>query len=135
MKKILLKYGLTVLAAAAMVFGCLYLNNYSSDMALLEKYKCLTNAFSIAGVMLLCVGAMVWVSTTGFFDGIGYALKHMAGMLVPGYFKVESSFADYKTEMADKRKSSPVAHLIIVGAVCMVITMIFLSKFNALYGM
>ena len=137
MKKLLLRCGITAVVAAGIATVYLWLNGFFTETELILRYRDLANAFTMAGVLLLGVGALVWVSTTGFFDGIGYALKHLGSMLIPGYFGREKRYGDYKAEMADKRSGTSawdaMAHFLIIGAVCMAVTAIFMILFFRLY--
>ena len=133
MKKLLLRYGFSLRAAGLLVGIYLWLNSWSPLMTALDQYRIFANAFTLAGVLLLGLGALVWVSTTGFFDGLGYALKHLGGMLIPGNRGKELRYSDYKEEMAEKHKAVPVLHLLLVGLLCMALTALFMVKFYAIY--
>jgi hypothetical protein len=65
---------------------------------------CLSDGAFVAGVILLGVGILVWVSTTGFFDMLAYGMRGLGRALLPflGLRKHENYY-EYKQEKAEKR--------------------------------
>lgn len=85
----------------------------------------LCDSFFVAGALLALMGALVWVSTTGFFDALSYALKTAAHMFLP-FMKIQrQSFYDYKMEKEEKRGKTPY-FVLIVGLAYLLLAVIFL---------
>ena len=64
-----------------------------------------SDGFFVVGLILTCLGLLVWVSTTGFFDIFSYGFRSLLVMFTP-LVKPESfpKFYDYKTKRAENRK-------------------------------
>lgn len=63
------------------------------------------DAFFIVGMLYFCIGALVWVSTTGFFDIFSYAFRKGAHALIPGRITdTVGGFYEYKLGKQEKRK-------------------------------
>ena len=114
-RKILLKYSITVgcalFAAALILYRYEFFNAEAVAPAykmVVEQYKmlALTNAFTVPGILLILVGSLLWVSTFGFFDGIGYAVGQVKSMFIPTFKKAKhENYYDYKKKKGDKRIS------------------------------
>ena len=88
-------------------------------------FMILCDAFFVAGILLALFGALVWISTTGFFDTFGYALRTAAHLLFPFFRYDTKTFYDYKTEKEEKRTQAK-GFLVIVGLFYLILSFIFL---------
>ncbi len=122
----LLKYGITVAVAAGIAALIMYSNGLFEASDTLTRYKLLADAFTIPGVILLCIGALVWVSTDGMFDGFTYAAKRLSS-LIPFYGKnyKHERYYDYVMRKRGKRISG-YGFIPIVGAVFVAIAVVFI---------
>ena len=128
-KKIIIKYSISLVIGAALVLLFLDLNGFYLAETMLEKYKLIADAFTIPGVIFIMVGALVWVSTTGFFDILSYALGRAARSLIPGGAAKEAeSFHDYKARKVDARFSG-YAFILYTGLLFLVVSIIFTILF------
>lgn len=83
------------------------------------------DGFTVAAVLYLGMGALMWISTTGFFDIFGYAFKRAARVFIPNFFvDAEGNFYEYKMEKVEKRKGFSQYSSLIIGAVFLVISII-----------
>ena len=133
-KKVLLQYSITTLICAGTSFMILYMNGFWRTFDLAEKYKLLADAFTIPGILLIMVAALVWVSSEGFFDGISYAVTQFSGMIIPSIGKKykHMKYYDYKMEKKEKR-SGGYSFLFFVGLLFTVIAVVFVILFNQVY--
>lgn len=66
-----------------------------------------SDSFFIVGMLYFCIGALLWVSTTGFFDIFSYAFRKGAHALIPGRISdTVGGFYEYKLEKQEKRKGN-----------------------------
>ena len=123
MKKHLLQYGIStgvVLLLALWVldaegFFLLYENAVAKGMQA-QLMMVLCDAFFVPGILILCLGIMTWIATTGFFDALKYALHVATHTIIPLFTQNKvKQYYDFKTECAEHR-SKPLVFLIIVGA-------------------
>lgn len=69
------------------------------------RIRVFCDAFFIVGMLYFCIGALIWVSTTGFFDIFSYAFRKGAHALIPGRITdTVGGFYEYKLEKQEKRK-------------------------------
>jgi hypothetical protein len=83
------------------------------------------DGFTVAAVLYLGVGALMWISTTGFFDVFGFAFKKAARVFIPNFFvDFEGNFYEYKMGKEEKRKGFSQYSTLIIGAIFLVISII-----------
>ena len=126
----LLKYGICAAFTALMVWLYLWLRETPDSFELWTRALC--DAFTLPGVILLCVGGLVWASNEGALDGIGYLVSYMTKALIPGKRKEIEKFADY-VERKRAKRGGGFGFLLISGAVVLAIALVFLLLFYSAY--
>ncbi len=132
MKEKLLKHGITggVCLALAAVYS---LTRDFGVLSLVGKLRILCDAFTIPGILCLCVGALLWVSNDGFFYGLSYCLEIAWKALIPGGRRKMERYYDYVTRKKEK-KVTGYGFLFAWGGVCMAVAIVFLVLFYRLYS-
>lgn len=102
---------------------------FFEEKSLSVKYTILSDAFSVPGMVMLLVGALIWISTTGFFDALAYGV----GIIFKGFtlFKKGERFEryyEYKVRKAEKRTKG-YGFILISGAIYLLIGVIFILLF------
>ena len=126
------KYGICAVFTALMVWAYLGLRDFG-QADLLEKYRMLCDAFTVPGVLLLCVGGLCWASTEGALDGIGYLLSFVGKTLIPGKRKDIEKYGDYVVRKRENRKMG-FGFLLISGAIVLAVALVFMVLFYSLYS-
>ena len=127
----LLKYGITALVCVG--FALIYCSTRNfSQMETVERYRILCDAFTIPGLLALCVGVLLWVSNDGLFYGLGYCLEVAWRGLIPGARHKMERYYDY-VERKRGKKVTGFGFLFVCGGVCMAIALIFMALFYQLY--
>ena len=104
MKKKLLQYGITAVVGALIAWWVMDVEGLFVITGAPEHTKAiLCDAFFVPGILLVMIGALVWIATTGFFDSLGYAAKTAVHIFLPFIKTERKSFYDYKMEKAEKR--------------------------------
>ena len=118
------KYAITGGICAA--FAALYCALRSfPQMPLPEKYRTLCDAFTVPGILCLCLGALLWAGKHGAFSGIGYCLRVAGNALLPGHRKQETYY-DY----VHRRRNRPTGgFLLAIGAACITVAVTFLAVY------
>lgn len=80
----------------------LIIREHSASLDRAQKYLNIADAFTIPAVVMLMLGVLVWISTTGSFDMIGYGLKKAKDAFFPSRYTHEQ-FYDYKVRKNEKR--------------------------------
>lgn len=127
----LAKYVLTIVAGIGLALLYVSLRDFSAAEQV-EKYRILCDAFTLPGVLMLAIGALVAVANEGIFNGIGYALSHLVKALT-FRGREQERYYDY-VERKRARRASGYGFLFIVGAGFMAISLIFLVLFYRLYN-
>jgi hypothetical protein len=125
-KKKLLQYGITTVVGGLIAWRVMDAEGLFLIAGEPEHTKAiLCDAFFVPGILLALIGMIVWVSSTGFFDALGYAVKTAAHMFIPFIKTERQSFYDYKMAKAEKRGSTP--HFItFVGIAFILVSVVFL---------
>ena len=127
----LLKYGIT--AAVCLALAAVYcLLRDISRLSLLGRYRTLCDAFTVPGLLCLCVGSLLWVSNDGFFNGLGYCLHVAWKALLPGGRQHIERYKEY-VERHNRKKVTGFSFLLVCGGVCMAIAITFLVLFYRIY--
>lgn len=106
----------------------LILREHSTMLDKAQKYLNLADAFTIPSVVMLMLGVLVWISTTGSFDILGYAFKRAKEAFVPSKYTHEQ-FYDYKVRKDQHRKKG-YGFMFISGGIYVIPAIIF----NILYA-
>ena len=132
--KTILKYAITITIAGGLVFAVLGINGFflgGYDKA--QYYRKLSDAFTIPGLLLIFLAFLFFVSQQGAFTGLGYALRHVARMLLPFIIRKDITYAEY-VERREKRKAiSTFLCFILVGAAFLIVGVIFIFSFYKYY--
>ena len=130
-RNILLKYSVTALCAAAMVLFIIWLRDLDNAPNLAERYRVISDAFTVPGVRLVMIGALVWVSTEGFFDGLSYAFNRAGSMLIPFFKKSlkHQNYYDYKMSKQEKRAKG-YSFLFFVGLAYLAVGVVFVFLYE-----
>ncbi len=126
--RLIIKYLVTVGIGALLVLFVLLARGFFEFPELREQYRILSDAFTTAGVVLIMVGVLIWVSTTGLFDMINYALGKFGRALIPFSKKSDEKYYDYVMRKREHRLSG-YSFVFIVGVLYMVPMLIFTLLF------
>lgn len=128
-KNALLRYGITGLIALMTAYGVAEARGFAWQQAANLQARYLSDGFFAAGLILTGLGALVWISTTGFFDIFGYGFKSLL-VLFSALRRPEEHqhYYDYKQEK-DAKRGKPLYFLLLVGLIFVAISVIFLALY------
>ena len=124
-RKTLLRYGITLAAASVMLLIVLWINDYGNATDISEKYRILADAFTVPGVILVMLTALVRLSAEGAFDGLGYVVRHGMHMLIPKKGYNHETYYDYK-KSKDGKKPHGYSCMFFVGAAFVLVAVVFI---------
>ena len=128
MKARLIKYGLCALFVAVMAYFYLLSRDFAGAGDR-ERYQLLCDALTVPGVLLVCAGALVWVSNLGALDGILYGLRLAFRALIPGKrLQKEENYQDFVAGRQENRVKG-YGFLLITGAVTIAVSLLFLGLY------
>lgn len=110
-----LKYVITAVIGVGLAAAVSVWQGFAPGQAPALAARHLSDGFFVAGLLLAGLGALVWVSSTGFFDMLSYGV-HSLLVLFSVLRRPEEhmSFYEYKLEK-DQKRGKPMVHLLIVG--------------------
>lgn len=124
-------YIITFIIAAIMSLGIFAIRNgFSLEIGELDYYggskllSVLSDSFFVVGVILLCIGGLIFCSNHGTFTLLSYGAKYALHAFVPQPTLKNQSYYDYQQMQKEKPKKSPKIPLII-GLVFSLIGVIF----------
>ena len=123
-KKMLAKYVVTVAICVVMIVFILDTRGFFTAVDKAARILYLADAFTIPGVLILMIGVMLWIATTGIFDGLTYALGRAARSLVPFSKIPDERFYDYKKRKSESRNFN-YGFFLIVGGVALAVAIVF----------
>ena len=126
------KFAATLATGLILAFAAMYIRGLFEAKTAEDIVKAIGDGFTVAGLLYFFLGALMWVSTTGFFDIFGYAFKKAAHALVPGMVQeVASNYYDYKVDKLEKRKGFTQHSALVVGigfiVISVILTMVWYS--------
>ena len=124
----LLRYGITAAICLIIAITVARSGGMSQENTLAANMGCLSDGFFVAGVFVGGPGLLMWISSTGFFDLFGYAMRSVRRVLMPGKLD-HLTFYDYKTSKLEKREK-PVRFVAITGLACIALAGIFLVLYS-----
>jgi len=127
-----------VVALALAVSVMMSRGAFAGSVTTADRIMAISDGFTVAALLFICMGILVWISTTGFFDIFSYAFKKAARVFVPGAYAGETAnYYTYVTGQKDKRKGKQERReeagleakseksTLIVGLICLVFSLIF----------
>ena len=129
-KQTLTKYSIAIAVCGSIALAVLSALNFWNRTTVAMQLADLADAFTVAGLLPILIGALIWASSEGMFDGLGYAVGRLGAMLVPTFKAYRHlTYYDYKMEKRGKRPHG-YAFLFFVGIGYFVIGLIFLLLFK-----
>lgn len=121
-----LSHAAYALAEPALAFAVARLRglDFSKSVQLNARY--LSDGFFVIGLLATGLGLLIWVSTTGFFDIMGYAVKSVV-VLFSSLKKPKDhiSFYDYK-QIKNENRGKPLHALLLSGVACILLSLVCL---------
>lgn len=126
----LIKYGSCALFVGAMLAWFLSRVNWGKDSwDVIMRMAC--DGLTVSGVLLLCVGGLIWATNEGALDGIGYAMRAGMNMFIPGGSRKHIRYGDYVEERKGKRVKG-YGFLLISGGITTGLALIMLAVYSFL---
>ena len=129
--KLAIKYLVTAIAGGAFTVFVLWLRDFLGAPTLLEKYRILADAFTIPGVILVMLSLLVWASSEGAFDFLGYAASRVGDMLLPahGLSSKHETYYQYVERKRGKRAKG-FWFLLFVGLAFVAVAVVFVILYE-----
>ncbi|MBQ4166706.1 MAG: DUF3899 domain-containing protein [Clostridia bacterium] len=121
-----------VLLGAAMVL--IYLKGHWYELAKTEaeRYRLLCDGFSIAGIVLVCVSALILVHNTGLFTGLTYGLRGVKDIFLPFLQQKYIPYREYRKRKMEK-KVKGYGFIFFTGLAFLAVAIFFMIRFHKVY--
>ena len=130
-KVLLAKYGGSAVFVGFMAW--LYVSLRDFDGAkLVDKYRMLSDAFAVPGMLLLMFGCLIWISNLGALDGLAYAVSFAIRSLIPGGRNKDEKYGDYVERKREKRIKG-YGFLFLSGGMTMAVAVVLMILFYRRY--
>ena len=128
----IIKYLVTIVIGAACVIS--YLSAYDLSVEPeVERYRILTDAFSLPGIFMILVGLLIKMNNLGALDTIAYGFSFVIHMIIPGWFGKMEKYLDYVEARREKRVTG-YGFLFVVGGILFGISLVFVVLFYRALG-
>ena len=126
LKSLVIKYTISFVVSSFLVYLTLHLQGYGELTDMVDKYVVLANAFTIPGVIFICISILIAVSNEGIFYGITYATTFVWKMLVPGTSKDYEKYGDYVERKKEKTSVKGYSFIFFTGCIFTLIAIVFI---------
>lgn len=107
----------------------LWIREYSAKDAIDIVYLNLADAFTIPSVIMLMSGVLVWLSSQGLFDMLGYGFSRAKETFIPSPVYKHEQFYDYKVRK-DAKRAKGYGFMFVAGGIYFIPAIVF----NVLYA-
>lgn len=126
MRKAPVRYAVTAVLAALTAAGHLWLHGWSSVLPEEERFRILCDAFTVPGLMLVLITALVALSNEGSFDALGYAVRYAVRRLIPGLGLRQETYGEFVERRREQGRVRGYGFLLHVGLVFLCAAGVFL---------
>lgn len=126
--KTVYKYLITVAVGLVIAFFALLARDIFHLAATVDIMKAFCDAFFVSGVLLTCIGGLVFVSNGGVFDMLAYGVRTFFTAFKRNV--TDRKYKDfYEYREAKKGKKRSFAFLLVVGIAYIAVSMVFLALY------
>lgn len=119
------KYIIQLLTAVLISFLLMLMRGLFEAEKLADKVLIICDGFTITAFCFLGIGALIWVSTTGWFDIFSFAFQKALHAFIPGRVHDKTgSYYDYKMKKAADRKPFSERSTLIIGLVMLAVSFV-----------
>ena len=120
--KSLKKSLITMLIGLAFVAMILYSKDIFHQTEAVAVYHILCDAFFAVGIVILCIGLLIFSCNEGTFDILVYGVSTFFGMFRRNYERKYDTFYDYRVSREDKKIQF--GYLLICGLILLGVSMV-----------
>lgn len=130
----IIKYSVSVVSAGSVTVYMLASRGYGEVTVAAEKYRLLCDAFSVPGVLMILIGALIWLDNLGANDGVlFYFFSRVKNFFFPVQERKKETYLQYVQRRREREKTKGFSFLFIVGGVFCAVATVFLVLFNKTY--
>lgn len=120
------RYTIAILVGAVMALAVLLARGTFTQTEGRTILKDVSDAFFVPGVLIICLGALLFVGENGIFDMLNFGVKKVVSLVRNEKYRAELPRTYYEyTEQQREKTRSAYGYLFIVGAVFLLAAVIF----------
>lgn len=119
------KYVIQLVIGLLIAFVIMWQRGLFAAESAADKVLIICDGFTVVAFVYLCMGALLWVSSTGTLDIFSYALKKGVNALIPGrVFDDLGGYYEYKVSKDEKRKGFREHSTLILGFLFLAVSIV-----------
>ena len=122
------KYLITLAVGFAGVLYVLWLRDFFGQTETAAIFRILCDAFFVVGVVITCIGLLIFSSNEGTFDGMVYAVKSFLNLFRKSNMKTYNTYYDYKAANANRK--AKFGFLLICGVFFVAVSLVALYFYH-----
>ncbi len=130
MKNTILKYVFSVLAGAGIALAVMASRGIFHEDRTVQIMGILSDGFFVAGVVLSCVGLIIFVGNGGVFDMLAYSMILFFSLFRRNLERKYKDFYEYREAKKGRKRS--LAFLLLVGLFYVALAALFLALYSTL---
>lgn len=130
MKNTILKYVFAVLAGAGIALAVMASRGIFEEERTVQIMGILSDGFFVAGVILSCVGLIIFVGNGGVFDMLAYSMLLFFSLFRKNLERKYKDFYEYREAKKGRKRS--LAFLLLVGLFYVALAALFLALYSTL---
>ena len=123
-----LKYLITMVCGLGLAAWVAFNQNILEKTTLQDIFHVLTDAFFIPGILIMGMGALIFVTNEGAFDAITFGLKSFWSMFSKKLKRNRETYYDYRSARSEKKL--PFGFLLICGFLFFAVSMVMYVLYN-----
>ncbi len=133
-KKTLISYGVQFVIAALIAYLVAEAQGLRIGQEAYLVCRYLSDGLFVSALVFVSFGALMWISTTGFFDIFSYAFNSLLVLFTPLKKPSEQKhYYEYKSEREAKRQGKPVTHTVLItGLIFLALSLLALMLYYKL---
>lgn len=121
MKKYLIQIGIGLIFA----IGIAFYRMPQMEEGTAGVMMAVSDGFTVIGLLYVGIGGLLFASSTGFFDFLGYAFQRGASVFFPRFEQGIENYYEYKVKKQEERKEFSLKSTLLIGLGFVGIAVIF----------
>ena len=96
------KYLIQIVIGLLLAIGVIFYRMPQMEEGTAGVIMAISDGFTVIGLLYVCIGGLLFASSTGFFDFFGYAFQRGASLFFPKFEQGIENYYEYKVSCVDK---------------------------------
>ena len=119
------KYLIQIVIGLLLAIGVIFYRMPQMEEGTAGVIMAISDGFTVIGLLYVCIGGLLFASSTGFFDFFGYAFQRGASLFFPKFEQGIENYYEYKIKKQEERKQVSLKSTLWIGLGFSAIAVIF----------